>query len=154
MEIDLFPGRSFAGWQDDPTNPVTYEYMKELHDTVEGLQGREFAILPDAAIYWIKARQKNPLPTSWPLDFELAGPGCLTGLRRLWKPAGGTWLSWWPRSKDLNWWAIPHHPGIVSFLTWSPTSTRPVKPNIGRCMNKPFVKNRIVTAAFRESQKL
>ncbi len=57
------------------TNPVTYEYMKELHDTVEGLQGREFAILPDAAIYWIKARQKNPLPTSWPLDFELAGPG-------------------------------------------------------------------------------
>jgi hypothetical protein len=56
------------------TNPVTYEYMKELHDTIEQLQGREYAIIPDAAIYWIKSPQKNPLPTSWPLDFELAGP--------------------------------------------------------------------------------
>jgi hypothetical protein len=56
------------------TNPVTFEYMKELHDLIQPLNGREYAILPDAAIYWVKASQKNPLPTSWPLDFELSTP--------------------------------------------------------------------------------
>jgi hypothetical protein len=56
------------------TNPVTFEYMKELHDLTQRLEGREYAILPDAAIYWVKARQNNPLPTSWPLDFELSTP--------------------------------------------------------------------------------
>lgn len=56
------------------TNPVTYQYMKELHDEVDRLQGREYAVLPDAAIWWVKSPQKNPLPTSWPLDFELGTP--------------------------------------------------------------------------------
>ena len=56
------------------TNPVTYEYLKELHDTIEQLQGREFAIIPDAAIYWIKAPQKNPLPIDWPQNIELPTP--------------------------------------------------------------------------------
>jgi len=56
------------------TNPVTYEYMKELHDLVQQYQGREYMILPDGAIWWIKAPQGNPLPTSWPLDFELGTP--------------------------------------------------------------------------------
>jgi hypothetical protein len=56
------------------TNPVTFEYMKELHDLTQQVEGREYAILPDAAIYWVKARQNNPLPTSWPLDFELSTP--------------------------------------------------------------------------------
>jgi len=56
------------------TNPVTFQYLKELHDLIQPLNGREYAILPDAAIYWVKAPQKNPLPTSWPLDFELSTP--------------------------------------------------------------------------------
>jgi hypothetical protein len=56
------------------TNPATFQYMKELHDVVDRLQGREYAVLPDAAIWWVKAPQRNPLPTSWPLDFELGTP--------------------------------------------------------------------------------
>ena len=56
------------------TNPVTFEYMKELHELIQQLKGQEHAILPDAAIYWVKAPQKNLLPTSWPLDFELSTP--------------------------------------------------------------------------------
>jgi hypothetical protein len=56
------------------TNPVTYEYLKELHDTIEQLQGREFAIIPDDSIYWVKASQKNRLPTDWPHDIELSTP--------------------------------------------------------------------------------
>lgn len=56
------------------TNPVTYEYLKELHDTVEGLHGQEYAIIPDDAIYWVKAPQKNRIPTDWPQDIELPTP--------------------------------------------------------------------------------
>ena len=50
------------------------ETLKSIHDLIRPLHGREYAILPDAAIYWVKAPQKNPLPTSWPLDFELSTP--------------------------------------------------------------------------------
>jgi hypothetical protein len=51
--------------------------MKELHDTIEQHHDEEYAIVPDDAIYWVKATQNNPLPTSWPLDFELDAPGLL-----------------------------------------------------------------------------
>jgi hypothetical protein len=64
------------------TNPATCEYMKELHDLVQQLNGREYAVLPDAAIYWVKAPQKNPLPTSWPLDFELSTPALFNRFTR------------------------------------------------------------------------
>jgi len=64
------------------TNPVTYEYMKELHDTIEGLQGREYAIIPDASIYWVKAPQKNRIPTDWPQDIELPTPALFNRVTR------------------------------------------------------------------------
>ena len=57
------------------TNLATFEYMKDIHDIVKGLGGREYAIIPEAAIYWVKAPQRNPLPSDWPQDIELGTPG-------------------------------------------------------------------------------
>ena len=64
------------------TNPVTYEYLKELHDTIEQLQGREYAIIPDDAIYWVKAPQPNRIPSDWPQDIELPTPAFFNRVTR------------------------------------------------------------------------
>jgi hypothetical protein len=56
------------------TNPVTFEYLKELHEAVEQSGGQEYAVIPDAAIHWVKSSQRNPLPIDWPNDMELSNP--------------------------------------------------------------------------------
>lgn len=63
-----------AGGKRINTNPVTYEYMKELQEAVQQLGSREYAIIPDVAIHWVKSRQRNPLPIDWPQDIELSSP--------------------------------------------------------------------------------
>jgi hypothetical protein len=59
------------------TNPVTFEYMKELHEAIEQAGGQEYAVIPDAAIHWVKSLQRNPLPIDWPHDMELSNPALL-----------------------------------------------------------------------------
>lgn len=56
------------------TNPVNFEYMKELHELIEQTGGQEYAVIPDAAIHWVKSSQRNPLPIDWPHDMELSNP--------------------------------------------------------------------------------
>jgi len=54
------------------TTPKTYEFMSDLNRAVELVQARQkqYAILPNAAAYWVKATQMNPLPTIWPITVE------------------------------------------------------------------------------------
>jgi hypothetical protein len=59
------------------TNPVTFEYMKELHEAIEQTGGQEYAVIPDDAIHWVKSLQRNPLPIDWPHDVELSNPALL-----------------------------------------------------------------------------
>jgi hypothetical protein len=51
--------------------------MKELHEAIEQTGGQEYAVIPDAAIHWVKSSQRNPLPIDWPHDVELSNPALL-----------------------------------------------------------------------------
>ena len=54
------------------TNANTYAMLKDLHDTVAGLQGRRYALLVDGPGWWVCAEQRNPLPMDWANSMELA----------------------------------------------------------------------------------
>ena len=56
------------------TNRNTYQFMKDLKIAVEFVEssGKEYAIITDGAAYWVKARQRNPLPAVW--SQELSPP--------------------------------------------------------------------------------
>lgn len=54
------------------TNRNTYEFMKDLKTAVEFVEssGKEYAIITDAAAFWVKAHQENRLPAVWPIDLS------------------------------------------------------------------------------------
>lgn len=54
------------------TNKHTYEMIKDLHDTVAGLDGRRYALLVDGPGWWVCAAQRNPLPLDWANGMELS----------------------------------------------------------------------------------
>ena len=56
------------------TNPQTFGYLQDLKQTIDNLHGQEYAVIPDSAIHWIKAGQKNPLSIDWPQGTELSNP--------------------------------------------------------------------------------
>ena len=53
------------------TNENTYAMLRELHETVAGLQGRRYALLVDGPGWWVCAPQRNPLPADWANGMEL-----------------------------------------------------------------------------------
>jgi hypothetical protein len=53
------------------TNANTYAMLKDLHDTVQGLNGRRYALLVDGPGWWVCAEQRNPLPLDWANNLEL-----------------------------------------------------------------------------------
>lgn len=53
------------------TNENTYAMLKDLHDTVQGLQGKRYALLVDGPGWWVCAEQRNPLPLDWANNMEL-----------------------------------------------------------------------------------
>lgn len=61
-----------AGGKKIMTNPETFGYMQDLKQTIDDLHGREYAVIPDCAIHWIKAGEKNPLSIDWPQGVELS----------------------------------------------------------------------------------
>jgi hypothetical protein len=63
-----------AGGKKIWTNPQTFDYLQDLKQTIDHLHGREYAVIPDCAIHWIKASQKNPLSIDWPQGVELSNP--------------------------------------------------------------------------------
>jgi hypothetical protein len=58
------------------TNPNTYAFMSYLNQAVELAQTsrQEFAIIPDAAAFWVKAPAPIRLPAVWPIAGELSTP--------------------------------------------------------------------------------
>jgi hypothetical protein len=63
-----------AGGKKIWTNPQTFGYLQDLKQTIDNLHGREYAVIPDCAIHWVKAGQKNPLSIDWPQAPELSNP--------------------------------------------------------------------------------
>ncbi|MEQ1831728.1 MAG: hypothetical protein ABL977_01650 [Candidatus Eisenbacteria bacterium] len=59
------------GGQGIRTNANTYAMLKELDDTVAGLEGRRYALLVDGPGWWVCAPQRNPLPVDWANGMEL-----------------------------------------------------------------------------------
>ena len=55
------------------TNSDTYAFMLDLRDVATRLEdsGHLFAIMPDCAGYWARARTSNPLPVDWHYWVEL-----------------------------------------------------------------------------------
>lgn len=55
------------------TNPRTYSYMKDLRDATERVsaRGKDYAVIPESAGWWVQADQANPLPIDWPWAVEL-----------------------------------------------------------------------------------
>lgn len=55
------------------TNPHTYDFLVDLNEATDEVSARNrtYAIMPDAPGYWVKSRQKNPLPVDWPQPVEL-----------------------------------------------------------------------------------
>ncbi len=55
------------------TNPRTYSYMTDLRETTQRIsaRGKEYAVIPESAGWWVQAEQTNPLPIDWPWAVEL-----------------------------------------------------------------------------------
>jgi hypothetical protein len=62
------------------TNPNTFEFLSDLNRAIKLVkaQNGEYAILPDLAAYWVKAKQQNPLPAVWPQADELSSKVLMT----------------------------------------------------------------------------
>jgi hypothetical protein len=62
------------------TNPNTFEFLSDLNWAIKLVkaQNGEYAILPDLAAYWVKAKQQNPLPAVWPQADELSSKVLMT----------------------------------------------------------------------------
>lgn len=58
------------------TNPQTYAFLEDIGEgsRMAEQRGKEYAIIPQAAGYWVQAEQTNPLPLDWPWSVELGTP--------------------------------------------------------------------------------
>jgi len=59
------------------TNPRTHEFLTDLGRAIQETKGEKYAIIPDCAGYWVKAKQVNPLPIDWAQGTELCTPELL-----------------------------------------------------------------------------
>jgi hypothetical protein len=59
------------------TNPNTHAALVDLRAAIARTGGKRYAIVPDFAGYWVKARERNPLPIDWPQGTELSSPRVL-----------------------------------------------------------------------------
>lgn len=53
------------------TDQNTFLYFSDLKKITDQMAGQRYAILPETAIYWAKAKEVNPLPIDWPYTVEL-----------------------------------------------------------------------------------
>jgi hypothetical protein len=67
---DVLPGA--AGIR---TNPNTARFIRALADGVdrEKAENRGYAIVPDAAGWWVQSYDRNALPIDWMFDVEIRG---------------------------------------------------------------------------------
>jgi len=59
------------------TNANTFDFINDLNHAVAlaAKENKEYAILPNAAAYWVQSPQENPLPVIWPHEkYELKQP--------------------------------------------------------------------------------
>jgi len=61
------------------TNRNTADFLRDLNDAVDFVKKRhkQYAIIPDAAAYWVRSPQRNPYPGVWPLAYELQTPALM-----------------------------------------------------------------------------
>lgn len=59
------------------TNENTLAFLEGLGVAIHGTGGREYAILPDLAGYWVRSEQLNPIPIDWAQGAELDTPALL-----------------------------------------------------------------------------
>jgi hypothetical protein len=66
-------GDVLAGGEGVKVDRDTYAVLGDLKNITDNLesQGKEFAIVPDMAAFWVKSEQKNALPCDWPQNVEL-----------------------------------------------------------------------------------
>ena len=64
-------GEVLPGGKMIKTSPRTYEFLEDLNKAVQMASGKNYAVLPDCAGYWVKANQANPLPIDWAHGVEL-----------------------------------------------------------------------------------
>jgi hypothetical protein len=78
-QLTVLVGAVLPGGERIYTNPNTFEFMSDLKGAVERVEGegKRYAILPDAAAYWVKSPQRNPLPAVWPQAEELNSPALM-----------------------------------------------------------------------------
>jgi hypothetical protein len=62
------------------TNPNTRAFLDDLNQAIAQFRqdGKMYAILPDAAGYWVQSSQINPLPIDWAQDTELNNPNLVS----------------------------------------------------------------------------
>ena len=55
------------------TNQNTYDFFKDLNvaEDYANRAGKEYVIIPDVPVNWIKSSQSNPLSVDWPQNLEL-----------------------------------------------------------------------------------
>lgn len=65
---DVLPGAKMI-----KTNQNTYDFFKDLQvaKSFANREGKEYAIIPDVAVNWIKSSQSNRLSIDWPQNIEL-----------------------------------------------------------------------------------
>lgn len=64
-------GEVLRGGKMIKTSPRTYEFLEDLNQAVQMANGKNYAVLPDCAGYWVKVDQANPLPIDWAQGVEL-----------------------------------------------------------------------------------
>jgi hypothetical protein len=66
-------GDVLAGGRFIKVDNNTFKVLMDLNSAVSKIENsKEFCILADYAAYWIKSNQRNPLPSDWPNNVELA----------------------------------------------------------------------------------
>jgi hypothetical protein len=66
-------GEALPGGRLIYTNPTTYAFLDDIGEgrRIAEERGKQYAIIPQAAGYWVLAEQTNPLPIDWPWSVEL-----------------------------------------------------------------------------------
>lgn len=66
-------GEVMPGASNIRTSIDTYKFMKELVEITDHLrsEGRTYAVVPEAAQFWVTSPQPNPLSSDWPIDQEI-----------------------------------------------------------------------------------
>jgi len=73
----------FPGCKGIQTNGNTHAFLVDMNKALQKVKGSRYAILPDCPGYWVKAKERNPLPMDWVQRLEIFHPKLIERMKHV-----------------------------------------------------------------------